>query len=228
MFRAAIFDFDGVISDSEMLHLRAFNHTLAEYGIEISREDYFKDYLGLNDIDLLRELAAKGLLKADQEKIRKLAENKKHIFEELIKNENTIIEAVPEFLQMLKNHNITMAVCSGALLNEIESILKKANLTEFFEVIVSADQIERGKPYPDGFLVTLERLNEKLDKPVKANQCIVIEDSRWGLEGARQAGMHTVAVTNSYDAEQLSTADKIVETLSELDIDALEQICKQP
>jgi len=210
-----------------MLHLKAFNLSLAEYGVEISKQDYFKDYLGLNDIDLLKELAGKRLLKADEEQIKKLAEKKKIIFEELIKSEDTIIEGVPDFLQKLSDNNITMAICSGALLDEIEFILTKSNLTVFFEVIVSADQIERGKPHPECFLVTLERLNQKLKEPVKTEQCVVIEDSHWGLEGAKEAGMRTVAVTNSYDAEQLSIADKIIDSLNDLDLSMLEKICQE-
>jgi len=226
MLRAVIFDFDGVISDAEMLHLKAFNLTLAQTGFEISKQDYFKDYLGLNDLDLLKELLEKGFLKADTKQIKKLAEKKKHIFEKLIRSEDTIIVGVADFLRKLSDSNVAIAICSGALLDEIELILKKANLSDFFEVIVSADQIERGKPHPDGFLVTLERLNQKLKEPVKSDQCVVIEDSHWGLQGAREAGMHTVAVTNSYDAAQLSMADKIIDSLNELNIDVLEQICK--
>ena len=118
-----------------------------------------------------------------------------------------------------------MAICSGSLLAEIELILEANNLKSFFEAIVSADNVKRGKPYPDGFILTLQKLNEKRTSAIQPGQCIVIEDSRWGLEAAQKAAMHTIAVTNSYDAAQLKTADKIVTKLTELTMDDLQQLC---
>ena len=104
-------------------------------------------------------------------------------------------------------------------------VLEEARLRHLFEVIVSAEHIKKGKPHPEGFLLTLQRLNENREEAITGNQCIVIEDSHWGLEAAKAAGMHTIAVTNSYDAEQLSLAEKIVARLSELSIDDLQQLC---
>jgi len=225
MLGAVIFDFDGVITDSEILHLRAFNSVLAQQGFEISRRDYYKDYLGLNDLDLLKLLVKKGLLDVSGERIGELARQKKEVFEELARSEGGIIEGVGEFLEMLREKRIPLAICSGALLAEIELILEKAGLRNFFEVIVSAEQVARGKPHPDGFVLTLEKLNLGQDEAIAATQCVVIEDSHWGLEAAKAAGMRTVAITNSYDAEQLAMADKIVDHLRELSIEELEGLC---
>jgi len=225
MLKAVIFDFDGVITDSEILHLRAFNRVLAEHGIKITTKDYYKDYLGLSDLDLLKLLADKGLLKLDSCRVEDIASQKKQAFEQLAKTEGRIIEGVRDFLQMLKQHNIPMAICSGALLAEIELILEQARLRLFFDVIVSAEDVKKGKPNPAGFLLTLQRLNKKSREPISAEQCIVIEDSHWGLEAARSAGMHAIAITNSYDAKQLSMAEKVVNKLSELTIDDLQSLC---
>jgi beta-phosphoglucomutase-like phosphatase (HAD superfamily) len=126
---------------------------------------------------------------------------------------------------MLEQNNIPMAICSGALLTEVELILEEARLRHLFEVIVAAEQVKKGKPDPEGFLLSLQRLNESRENPITANQCIVIEDSHWGLEAAKAAGMHTIAVTNSYDAEQLSMAEKIVDRLNELGMNDLQQFC---
>ena len=240
MLRAVIFDFDGVITDSEILHLHAFNQVLAQHSIEITKEDYYKDYLGLSDLDLLNLLVGKSLLKADAREIANLAEQKKQAFEKLAKAEGSIIEGVRDFLQMLKQNNIPMAICSGALLTEIELILEEGRLRSFFEVIVSAEQVKKGKPNPEGLLLTLQKLNSNvisaqpvlskvegagIQNPILPNQCIVIEDSHWGLEAARAAGMHTVAITNSYDADQLAMAEKVVTQLSELSIGDLQHLC---
>jgi beta-phosphoglucomutase len=232
MLRAVILDFDGVITDSEILHLRCFNRVLAQYDIEISTKDYYKNYLGLTDLDCFKMLAHKGLLKIDTPKITSLVEQKNQIFEQLAKTEGKIIEGVPHFLQMLKQNNILMAICSGALLSEIELILEQARLRHHFEVIVSGEQIKKGKPHPEGLLLTLQKLNRIVSaaqtatqNPILPNQCIVIEDSPWGLKAAKHAGMHTVAVTISYDADQLTLAEKVVNRLSDLTINDLQQLC---
>jgi len=225
MLRAVIFDFDGVITDSEILHLRAFNHVLGQYGIEITTKDYYKDYLGLTDLDCFKLLAHKGRLGLDAEGIENLVKQKNRTFEELVKSEGRIIEGVRDFLQMLKQNNIPMAIYSGALLAEIELILEQSQLRSFFEAIVSAEQVKTGKPDPEGFVRALQKLNEKNENPILAEQCVVIEDSHWGLEAAKAAGMHTVAVTNSYDAEQLAMAERIVTGLREVSIGDLQQLC---
>jgi len=232
MLRAVIFDFDGVITDSEILHLRSFNQVLAQYGIEIPTKDYYKDYLGLTDVDCFKLVAGKGRLGLDVGEIKNLVKQKNEVFQELAKTEGRIIEGVRDFLEMLRQNNVPMAICSGAVLAEIALILEEARLRSFFAVIVSAEQIKRGKPDPEGPLLTLKELNRIVSpadagsrNPILPNQCIVIEDSHWGLEAANAAGMHTIAVTNSYDADQLSMAEKIVARLSELSIGDLRNLC---
>jgi len=143
----------------------------------------------------------------------------------LAKTEGKMIEGVRDFLTMLEENDISMAICSGSLLTEVEMVLEDARLRHLFEVIVSGEQVKKGKPHPEGFLLSLQRLNESRENPIMANQCVAIEDSHWGLEAAKAAGMHTIAVTNSYDAEQLSMAEKIVTRLNELSMDDLRQLC---
>lgn len=225
MLKAVIFDFDGVITDSEILHLRAFNRVLTQYGIEIAKKEYYKDYLGLTDVDCFNLIAERNRPKLDGQQIKNLVKQKNEIFEELAKTEGRIIEGVRDFLQMLQKSNVPMAICSGAVRAEIELILEQARLRSFFAVIVSAEQVKKGKPHPEGFLITLKKLNGVVVSPILPGQCIVIEDSHWGLEAAKKAGMHTIAVTNSYDAVQLSMAEKIVTRLDELSMDDLRKLC---
>ena len=225
MLQAVIFDFDGVITDSEILHFRAFNQVLARYDFEMTTKDYYQTYLGLTDVDCFKLLIKQGLLKIDQQQIPKLLQQKKQIFEKLAKSEGRIIEGIRDFLNMLEQNNVPMAICSGALLSEVELILEEAGLRHLFEVIVSAEHIKKGKPDPEGFRLTLKRLNEDRENPIMGHECIVIEDSHWGLEAAKAAGMHTIAVTNSYDAEQLKMAERIVTRLNELSINDLQQLC---
>lgn len=225
MLKAVILDFDGVITDSEILHLRAFNKVLAQFNVEIDKKDYYTTYLGYTDSDCFERLIEDGLLDIDRRQIPELIKQKNRIFEELARTEGRTIEGVHSFLDMLAQNNVPMAICSGALLSEIEMLLEEANLRRYFAVIVSAEHVKKGKPHPEGFLLTLEKLNEHCDNPVTTNQCVVIEDSLWGLQAAKAAGMHSIAVTNSYDAEQLQMAEKIVAKLSDLSMDDLQKLC---
>jgi len=225
MLRAAIFDFDGVITDSEVLHLRAFNRSLVPYGVEISTKDYYTNYLGFSDFDCYKALIDHGLLEIDEQQIGDIIKEKSKIFEELTKTEGRTIDGVHEFLQMLEDNKIPMAICSGSLLVEIEVMLEGSGLRHYFTEIISAEQVKKGKPHPEGFLLSLKKLNQKCSPPIAANECVVIEDSHWGLQAGRDAGMHTIAVTNSYEAEQLTMAEKIVSHLNELSIEDLQQLC---
>jgi beta-phosphoglucomutase len=225
MLRAVIFDFDGVITDSEILHLRAFNKVLAQYGVEISKKDYYKEYLGLSDLDCFKALVDKKVLQKPTNGVESLAGEKTEVFERLAKTEGKIIEGVRDFLHMLSQNKIPMAICSGALLTEIELVLEQARLRSFFEVIVSAEFVKKGKPSPEGFVLTLRKLNRGRQNAILPNQCVVIEDSHWGLEAAKASGMHRIAVTNSYDADQLTLAEKIVAKLTELSVSDLQSLC---
>ena len=231
MFKAVIFDFDGVITDSEILHLRSFNKVLAQFNVVIKKKDYYTKYLGFTDTDCYTQLIQDGILNIDKKQVPKLVEQKNKIFTELAQSDGKTIEGVRDFLNLLKKNQIPMAICSGALLSEIELILDEAKLRSFFLTIVSAEHVKKGKPHPEGFLRTLKRLNRIVPEqtsnaePISAKECIVIEDSLWGLQAAKAAGMHPVAVTNSYDANQLNLAEKIVDNLKEISIDDLQQLC---
>jgi beta-phosphoglucomutase family hydrolase len=225
MLRSVIFDFDGVITDSEILHFRAFNAVLAQYGFGLTKPEYYKEYLGMSDADCFRALIAEGRLPIQESQIRGLGQQKTRVFEKLARTEGKIIEGVREFLNMLSAAQVPLAICSGALRAEIELILEEAALRGFFDVIVSAEEVTRGKPDPEGFLLALQKLNELWPEPITAERCIVVEDSHWGLKAAKAAGMRTIAVTNTYDAAQLKQADKVVARLDELTMDDLRRIC---
>ncbi|MHC4215763.1 MAG: HAD family hydrolase, partial [Planctomycetota bacterium] len=101
----------------------------------------------------------------------------------------------------------------------------RARLRDYFEIIISAEHVSKGKPDPQGFLLSLEKLNADRTDRITPGKCVVIEDSHWGLQAAKSAGMRTVAITNSYDAEQLAMADKVIGHLGELSMGELEKLC---
>ncbi|MGA2171435.1 MAG: HAD family phosphatase [Sedimentisphaerales bacterium] len=225
MLRAIVFDFDGVLVDSELLHFQAFNNIFRPLHVEMSIQQYYDKFLGLTDEELLRLLDKQNNLRLSEQRLQKLLKEKAAEFKELALTQATVIAGVPEFLKMLADNKIPMAVCSGALLPEIEMILKGAGLRHFFDVIVSAEQVKKGKPDPEGFLLALKLLNKKTSQPINPQDCIVIEDSHWGLEAARAAGMHPIAVTNSYSADQLKPSDRTVANLNQLTLEDLCSLC---
>ncbi|MGD0596299.1 MAG: HAD family phosphatase [Sedimentisphaerales bacterium] len=225
MLGAVIFDFDGVLVDSEQIHHKAFNRVLAKFNYQLSSHEYYDRFLGLSDEELLRIVDKERHLSLSNQQFGQLLSEKANLFKEMAATEAGIIEGVPKFLNMLSDGRIPMAICSGALQPEIEMILEGAGLRSYFEVIVSAEQVERGKPDPEGFLLALKLLNKRMHKSIKPEDCVVIEDSHWGLEAARAAGMRAVAITNTYAAEHLKPADKVIVHLSDLSLSELNTIC---
>jgi len=225
MLQAVIFDFDGVITDSEILHFRAFNAVLGRHGCEITKQEYYRDYLGMTDVDCFKALIGEGRLAVEEPHIQGLVQQKTKVFEQLARTEGRIIEGVREFLQMLSQNRVPTAICSGALRAEIELILEGAKLRGYFDAIVSAEEVKRGKPDPQGFVLALRKLNQRRVTPIAPGRCVVIEDSHWGLQAAKAANMRTIAVTNTYEADQLKQADKVVNRLSDLTMQDLTQLC---
>ena len=220
MVKVVIFDFDGVIADSEILHFRAFNAILAQFDFQIQKPDYYQKYLGLTDKDCYKTLIQEGHLPVTVDKVPDLVAQKKVIFKQFAESDGHIIDGLRPFLDLLNHHGIIKAICSGALEAEIQLTLTQAGLQDEFVTVVAADHVSVGKPDPEGYSLTLTQLQE-IDPTLTAGQCIVIEDSHWGLAAARGAGMKTIAVTNSYPAEQLGMADKIVDRLDHITTDDL-------
>lgn len=226
MLKAVIFDFDGIITDSEILHFRAFNQILEQFNVQITKPEYYKNYLGYSDRDCYAALVEEGRLPITVQQIPDLIAQKKKVYLHLAQTEGQIIAGVRPFLELLHDHRIPLGICSGALQSEIESILEQAHIRSYFFTIVAADHVTRGKPHPEGFLLALQQL-QQFNGSITAQGCVVIEDAHWGLKAAQAAGMPTVAVTNSYPAEQLSMADQVVNQLDEITMDDLDALCSE-
>lgn len=228
---AVIFDFDGVIADTEMLHFKAFNVILDKYDAVLSKEIYWLDYLGYTDKECFEAVSDNFKLSFTSEQIDKLIDDKEIVFDKMVKQESAIISGVFEFLTLLKENSVPMAICSGASLADIKTVLDTAksqlgeNIIGWFDTIVAADDVEHGKPHPEGYLLALKRLNQKLATSFSSKNCIVVEDSHWGLESAQAAQMNTIAVTNSYSRAELDgKADLILESLREIKLATLENL----
>ncbi len=226
MLQAVIFDFDGVVADSEALHYEALNTIFKRFGVDIPKEEHWATYLGYTDLENIEAVNQDYDMGLDDAAIQQQIAEKKVIFDELARTDAVIIDGVAEFIGVLVENNVRIAICSGALRSDIDLMLEEAEFKEAFEIIVTADDVTHGKPDPEGYRLALEKLNTLTNTQIQPAECIVIEDSHWGLEAAAAAGMNPIAVTNSYPADQLDgKACKIVNRLDELTMDDLRQIC---
>ena len=226
MLKAVIFDFDGVIADSEFLHYQALNAIFNRFGVDISKDTHWGKYLGYSDLENIEAVNRDYAMGLDAAAIAEQIAEKKILFDELAKTDAVIIDGVAEFIGMLTENKVRLAICSGALRSDIDLMLSGADFKTVFEVIVTADDVQHGKPDPEGYRMAMEKLNACGNEPITPADCIVIEDSHWGLEAAAAAGMNPIAVTNTYAAEELDgKSRKIVDRLDELTMADLREMC---
>jgi beta-phosphoglucomutase len=216
MVRAVVFDFDGVLANSEPLHFRAFRDVLAHEGVELSEPEYYERYLGFNDAAAYEAVAADRGRRWDASKIASLIERKAVVLEALERGESILFPGARAVVERLAAQ-CPLAIASGARGDEIRRILERERLTGHFTTIVSSDDAPVSKPAPDSYLLAVARLNEASGSgPLAARECVAIEDSPWGLASARAAGLRTVAVTHTYPAGELPDAEIVVDRLDSL------------
>ena len=226
MPKAVIFDFDGVVADSELLHYKALNTIFNQYGVDVPKDEHWDKYLGYDDLENVRAVSRDYDMGLSNDDVAEIVRLKTELFDRLVRNENVIIDGVPEFITMLVRNNLPLAICSGACLADIELMLQGSGLDGCFSAIVAADHVKKSKPDPEGYLLALSQLNKKIGDHIQPDECVVVEDSRWGLEAAAAAGMNSLAVTNTYPAEKLAgLAQIIVSRLDEVTMDDMRTLC---
>ncbi|MXZ70602.1 MAG: HAD family phosphatase [Acidobacteria bacterium] len=216
-----ILDFDGVIADTEPIHLRAFQDALAGGPMTLADEEYWERYLGLDDAGLFVALARDRNVPLEPEAAARLATAKADCFAARVAATDVVYPAARRCIEQLAADGTALAVASGALHHEIEAILTRAGLLQHFVAIVAADDVPASKPAPDTYVRAVELLCNALGRPVSPAGFVAVEDSRWGIDSANAAGLPCAGVTTSYTADELTGAAAVVESLDELDRFAL-------
>ncbi len=224
--QAIIFDFDGVIANSEPLHMRAFQDTLAEAGITLTHEDYYARYLGFDDVGLVEAVAKDTGRAIDTAGVTALVARKGAVMQALMHSGLVLFPGAAEFIRTAAAA-LPIAIASGALRHEIDEILEGAGLTPLFPVIVAAGDTPQSKPSPEPYRLAFERLNRHSGGQLDPKRTVAIEDSRWGLASAQGAGLRCVGVTNSYAAGDLPGAELVVSGLGALTLEMLYDLCSQ-
>ncbi|MCW8398409.1 HAD family phosphatase [Legionella sp. PATHC038] len=209
MFDAIIFDFDGVILDSEPIHYEAYCHVLKPLGITISYPEYMEKYLGLSDKDMFPKLLHNKRLNFSKAEVQRLMQQKTQAYTNLINRYEPLplIVDFDQFLFKIAPKVKKIAICSGSSRSEITTVLSKVRqgkLHAYFDTIVSTEDVQAGKPSPEGYLLTAERLD------VVPGRCLVIEDTPYGVKAAKAAGMQVIGLMTTYDRHQFLIADQVI------------------
>jgi|TARA_B100001971_G_scaffold9107_1_gene7477 beta-phosphoglucomutase family hydrolase len=208
MVKAVIFDMDGVIIDSEGLDMEVKQALLKEFKLKISKKkiiektgetarDFFAYVNKLNNTNFDVEM---------------LIERKMSLQRKIFRDKLRLFPYVKEFLRELKKNKVKIALASSSRMEKIEFVLNLLRLRGKFDVIVSADDVKKGKPNPEIFLKAAKRLR------IKPKDCVVIEDSVHGVRAAKGAGMHCIGITNTFSRDKLKEADLVVESLREVSV----------
>ncbi len=219
MLSAVIFDFDGIIVDSEPMHFRAFNEVLNPLELEITWEDYCEIYIGFDDRDAFREVFERNDRKCSRTQTAKLIEEKAAVFQNYIRQGE--VTPLPGAVELIKSipARLPVALCSGALRKDIDPIIKQLGIDTCFSKIVTAEDTPKSKPDPAPYILTCKKLG--IEDPATA---VAIEDTPAGIMSAKGAGLKVLAVTNSYDRDFLMEADAVTDSLKKVSRPQLENL----
>ena len=221
--KAIVFDFDGVIANSEPLHFRGYRAVLAEEGITLSEADYYARYLGFDDVGAFEAIGRHQGVAWSGARIADLVARKAARLEALERDVSVLFPGAADAIRRAAAA-LPVAIASGARGEEIRRVLDREHLLGCFTAIVAAEDTPVSKPAPDPYLRALALLAPAAGDRLRAAECVAIEDSQWGLQSARAAGLHTVAVTTTYRADEL-IADSTIASLAAMDLDLLARLC---
>jgi len=212
---AAIFDLDGVIVDSEPLHYLSEKEMLSKRGVNLRSSDV-KDIVGRTEMEGMQYLKDRFRLKDSAEQ---LYEEKQRIYKRMLRNAVKPRPGLFKLLNDLGDKGMTLAIASSAPRENVDIVLNALGIEDKFRAVVSGDDVERGKPSPDIFLLAAERIG------IEPKNCLVIEDAQNGVEAAKHAGMTCIVVPNQFTQDQdLSRADVVVQSLEEINLKFIRSI----
>ena len=223
MLRTIIFDFDGIIVDSEPIIMELTQEMAAKEGWAVSEDDYYQDYLALDDRGIVEHLFKSHGRAVDHSRVEELVNWKSRVYGTIIENGLPTLPGAVDFVRQAAK-TYPLAIASGSARSEIEHLLEKLGLRDLFRVIASADDCTRSKPDPEVYLKALTGMNtlpEFQQSPLLASECLAIEDAPGGIEAARAAGIRSMGLAHSRATESLTHADWVFSGFEEVDLAAI-------
>lgn len=219
MPEAVVFDFDGVIVDSEPLHWKAFREVLAPAGIAFPWEEYVDRYMGFDDRDAFREAFRVHGKPLGEGRLAELVAAKSRVFHEVIREGVRPLPGAVPLIGAVHARGIPLAISSGALRSDIEPILAMLGIAGCFPLIVSADDVARSKPDPESYRLAWSGLKGRHPGAISSpGRSLAIEDTPAGIRAAKGAGLAVLAVAGSYGERELAEADFFAASLERVRI----------
>lgn len=210
MFEAVLFDVDGLLVDTENLDLGVAIRVCKDLGIDLTEEEV-ESRVGVTSKKFYSELFAKRKLELS---LKDILDKHFKIYDKLLEEELTHFPGAKTLPKILKSKGLKLALVSGSTRKQVEIILKQLGIYDYFNTIVTADDVEHGKPDPEGYLLSAKILN------VNPENCVVLEDATPGVMAGKNAKMKVVGVINN-GGQNLSSADLIIKHLDEFNLDNL-------
>ncbi|MEK7517373.1 MAG: HAD family phosphatase [Patescibacteria group bacterium] len=208
MLRAVIFDLNGVIIDDEKIHQKAWRQFCKKNGLNLTKNDYRQKVFGRTAKDTLKYLYKNQLT---EDKLNQLASERIDIAIEMIKTKLKLPGGLKKLLALLNKNKISLAIATSSRARYVDFVTDKTKIRKHFKLIVTAQDVNKGKPYPEIYLKTAGKLK------VDPNDCVVFEDSIQGVMAAKKAGMKVIAITTTHTKIELKQADKVIKSFTEVD-----------
>ena len=213
MIKAILFDMDGVLSDTQSLHAQVESEILGRYGIDLTPEEITRRYAGVRTIEFFKDLLSVSNPSVDVDAL--MVEKWQKVFE-AAKKEILSIPGAVELIDLATSNNLKMAVVTASPREYADIVLSSLKIKNRFEIIVTGDQLKKGKPDPEGYLKAVSGLS------LRPDECVVIEDGRSGMQAAKNGGMYCIGlVSNKSDGYP---ANILVTNLSEITMDMLRNL----
>ncbi|MCC5618121.1 HAD family phosphatase [Nostoc sp. CHAB 5836] len=229
--KAVLFDFNGVIINDEPIHLQLIDEILIQENLQPQRVNERQASLGRSDRACFQQLLANRGRVANENYLTKLLYRKAQAYTvELKKIEKLpLYPGVEDLIFQVRSRNLKLGLVSGAIRQEIELVLNRAKLAEYFKIIVAGDDITTSKPEPDGYLLAVKRLNKEYpDLNLEPRECLAIEDTPAGIAAAKRSHMQVVGVANTYPFHMLQRCcNWTVDYLSELELERVQKVYSQ-
>jgi len=206
--KTILWDMDGVISDSYSFHFVAWQETFAKRGIKFTKKDFTQLFGTRNDF-IISSIMGREL---PEEDVKSMAQEKEENFRRKATGNIKSFPGVVRLLNALKKGNFKLGLVSSAPKENIDLVLSELNLAGIFDCIVFGQEVSQSKPGPQIYLLAAKKLE------VTPNDCVVIEDSPLGVKAAKTAGMKCLAITNAHPRQKLNEADKVVDSLENVDL----------
>jgi len=223
LLRTLIFDFDGIIVDSEPIIMKLTQEMAAQEGWAVTEEEYYRDYLALDDRSIVEHLYSSHGQAVDRQRCEELINWKSRVYGKTIENGLPAMPGAVDFVHQAAQI-LPLAIASGSARSEIEHLLGKLGLRDDFRVLATADDCERSKPDPEVYLKALGRLQKLPEfeaRPLLPSECLAIEDAPGGIDAAHAAEIKCLALAHSHAPDHLQHAEWIFRGFTEVDLKAI-------